>query len=79
MTDDESAEVSANRLATFLLGLHARSAVLQGPSLGPLLETAVVSEWVKAFRGSTTVKSCRYRRPDWPRRLGVVGRKFFID
>jgi hypothetical protein len=39
-------------LATFLLGLHTRPAVLQGPSLGPLLETAVVAEWVKAFRGS---------------------------
>jgi predicted AAA+ superfamily ATPase len=39
-------------LATFLLGLHSRSAVLQGPSLGPLLETAVVTEWVKAFRGA---------------------------
>lgn len=39
-------------LATFLLGLHTRPAVLQGPSLGPLLETAVVVEWVKAFRGS---------------------------
>jgi predicted AAA+ superfamily ATPase len=39
-------------LATFLLGLHTRPAVLQGPSLGPLLETAVVTEWVKAFRGA---------------------------
>jgi hypothetical protein len=39
-------------LATFLLGLHARPAVLQGPSLGPLLETVVVTEWVKAFRGA---------------------------
>jgi predicted AAA+ superfamily ATPase len=39
-------------LATFLLGLHTRSALLQGPSLGPLLETAVVAEWVKAFRGA---------------------------
>jgi len=38
-------------LATFLLGLHTRSALEQGPSLGPLLETAVVAEWVKAFRG----------------------------
>lgn len=39
-------------LATFLLGLHTRSAVEQGPSLGPLVETAVVAEWVKAFRGA---------------------------
>lgn len=39
-------------LATFLLGLHGRDAVLQGPSFGALMETAVVSEWVKAFRAS---------------------------
>jgi predicted AAA+ superfamily ATPase len=37
-------------LAAFLVGLHAREALLQGPSLGPLMETAVVSEWVKLFR-----------------------------
>jgi len=35
-------------LATFLLGLHTAEAVLQGPSLGALAETAVVGEWVKA-------------------------------
>ena len=37
-------------LATFLLGLHSWEAVLQGPSLGPLVETAVVTEWLKLFR-----------------------------
>jgi predicted AAA+ superfamily ATPase len=37
-------------LATFLLGLHTPEAVLQGPSLGALVETAVISEWVKACR-----------------------------
>lgn len=37
-------------LATFLLGLHTRDAVLQGPSLGALVETAVVTEWLKFFR-----------------------------
>ena len=37
-------------LATFLLGLHSGEAVLRGPSLGALVETAVVSEWVKACR-----------------------------
>ena len=36
-------------LATFLLGLHTRETVLQGPSLGPLVETAVVTEWLKFF------------------------------
>jgi hypothetical protein len=39
-------------LATFLLGLHTTDAILQGPSLGPLVETAVVSEWVKTFRAA---------------------------
>ena len=37
-------------LATFLLGLHTPEAVLQGPSLGALAETAVIGEWVKAWR-----------------------------
>jgi predicted AAA+ superfamily ATPase len=37
-------------LVTFLLGLHTRESVLQGPSIGALAETAVVSEWVKACR-----------------------------
>jgi predicted AAA+ superfamily ATPase len=37
-------------LATFLLGLHERDAVLQGPSLGALTETAAVGEWLKAYR-----------------------------
>lgn len=36
-------------LATFLLGLHSREPVLQGPMIGPLFETLVVSEWIKAF------------------------------
>jgi hypothetical protein len=37
-------------LATFLLGLHTKESVLQGPSLGALAETTVVSEWVKTCR-----------------------------
>ena len=36
-------------IATFLLGLHDAEATLKGPMIGPLFETAVVSEWVKAF------------------------------
>jgi hypothetical protein len=36
-------------IATFLLGLHGAEATLKGPMIGPLFETAVVSEWVKAF------------------------------
>ena len=37
-------------LASFLMGLHDREAVLHGPAIGSLMETAVVGEWVKAFR-----------------------------
>ena len=36
-------------LVTFMLGLHSAEAIQQGPSLGQLVETAVVSEWVKLF------------------------------
>jgi len=36
-------------IATFLLGLHAAEPTLQGPMLGQLFETMVVSEWIKAF------------------------------
>jgi predicted AAA+ superfamily ATPase len=39
-------------LATFLLGLHDRDAIVQGPAFGALVESAVVAEWVKAFRGA---------------------------
>jgi predicted AAA+ superfamily ATPase len=37
-------------LASFLLGLHTSEAILSGPSAGALAETAVISEWWKAFR-----------------------------
>jgi len=37
-------------LASYLMGLHDREAVLHGPALGALVETAVVAEWVKAYR-----------------------------
>ena len=37
-------------LASYLLGLHTAEAILGGPTAGPLTETAVVSEWLKAFR-----------------------------
>jgi hypothetical protein len=36
-------------IATFLMGLHSRSPLLQGPFIGALVETAVVAAWVKAF------------------------------
>lgn len=39
-------------LVTYLAGLHTPEAVLQGPMLGPLTETAVIAEWVKAIRNS---------------------------
>ncbi len=36
-------------IASFLTGLHEAGPLLHGPSAGALLETAVVSAWVKAF------------------------------
>jgi predicted AAA+ superfamily ATPase len=36
-------------IATFLLGLHAKEPLMQGPMRGPIFETMVVAEWVKAF------------------------------
>jgi uncharacterized protein len=39
-------------IATFLLGLHKREPLMQGPMWGPIFETMVVSEWVKAFYNS---------------------------
>jgi predicted AAA+ superfamily ATPase len=50
-------------LATFFLGLHAPEAVLQGPSLGALFETAVVGEWVKAFRERGEQPAMYYWQP----------------
>jgi hypothetical protein len=37
-------------LASFLVALHDRDAILSGPSAGALTETAVVGEWLKLFR-----------------------------
>jgi predicted AAA+ superfamily ATPase len=39
-------------IATFLLGLHAKEPLMQGPMWGPVFETMVVSEWIKAFYNS---------------------------
>jgi len=36
-------------IASFLMGLHNREPLLNGPMMGHLFETAVISEWVKAF------------------------------
>lgn len=36
-------------MASFLIGLHTTEPLMSGPFLGPLFETAVVGEWVKAF------------------------------
>jgi predicted AAA+ superfamily ATPase len=36
-------------IASFLVGLHDSEPLLNGPMLGHLFETAMVSEWVKAF------------------------------
>jgi predicted AAA+ superfamily ATPase len=36
-------------IASFLMGLHASEPLLNGPMIGHLFETVVISEWVKAF------------------------------
>jgi uncharacterized protein len=36
-------------IACYLMGLHAEEPLRRGPMFGPLFETMVVSEWVKAF------------------------------
>jgi predicted AAA+ superfamily ATPase len=47
-------------LATFVLGLHSAEAVQQGPSFGQLVETAVVSEWVKLFHQNGEAPTLSY-------------------
>ncbi|MEZ6037078.1 MAG: ATP-binding protein [Planctomycetota bacterium] len=37
-------------LCARLMGLHTRDAIQDGPAAGPLFETAVLAEWIKAFR-----------------------------
>lgn len=39
-------------LCAALMGLRTREAILQGPMAGPLVETAVCAEWIKAFRST---------------------------
>ncbi len=54
-------------IVTFLLGLHAREPLMQGPMRGPIFETMVVAEWVKAFYN-------RGERPElyyWRSKAGV--------
>ena len=36
-------------MAAFLIGLHSPAPLRQGPFIGPLLETAIVAEWIKTF------------------------------
>ena len=47
---------------TYLIGLHDREAVIGGPSIGALAETAVVAEWLKAFRHKGEVPTVFYWR-----------------
>jgi len=39
-------------LCAWLMGLHTREAIVAGPAAGALVETAVIAEWIKAFRRS---------------------------
>ena len=36
-------------IASYLMGLHTEEPLKRGPMIGPLFETLVVSEWIKAF------------------------------
>jgi hypothetical protein len=36
-------------IASFLMGFHDREPLLNGPMIGHIFETVVISEWVKAF------------------------------
>ena len=47
-------------LVSFMIGLHSAESILQGPSIGALTETAVVSEWIKAFHASGETPSLFY-------------------
>lgn len=49
-------------LATFHLGLHGVEALLANPSLGALVETAVVGEWMKTIRQLGENASLTYYR-----------------
>lgn len=49
-------------LVTFLVGFHTEEATLHGPMLGSLMETVVVSEWVKAFRHRGEIPSLYFWR-----------------
>ncbi len=49
-------------VVAFLLGLHAAEHILRGPFAGPLVETAVVAGWVKAFRHRGVPPSLYYWR-----------------
>ncbi len=49
-------------LAAWLVGLHERDALLNGPSFGPLFETAVIAEWIKAFHNAGEPAALHYWR-----------------
>jgi predicted AAA+ superfamily ATPase len=49
-------------LATFLMGLHQDEPMLKGPTIGALVETAVVGEWLKLFRNNGELPSLYFWR-----------------
>lgn len=49
-------------LAAYLLGLGTRESIEQGPSFGALAETAVVSEWLKAFHSAGIIPPVTFWR-----------------
>jgi hypothetical protein len=70
-------------LASFLLGLHSAEALLQGPALGALVETAVVAEWAKALRSLGLPPAIHFWRSSAGEEVDVVlehdGRLYGIE
>lgn len=70
-------------LATFVLGLGSREAIEGGPSLGALVETAVVSEWLKLFHAAGVVPPVSFWRTSHGEEVDLVieweGRLYGIE
>lgn len=70
-------------LTTFLLGLHTAEAVLQGPSFGALMESAVIAEWVKCCRQNGEPPNLYYWQSNTTAEVDLIiernGRLFGIE
>lgn len=70
-------------LATFVLGLGSRVAIKGGPSFGALVETAVVSKWLKLFHAAGVVHPVSFWRTSHGEEVDLVieweGRSYGIE